>query len=166
MPCSPGEPPIREAGAGDWGQVAELIWALNVYEQPISGDRRTDRGAAVRYLAGMRRRVRRTRGQVLLAGAPGEAFGVIAWGEENDPVFVAPPVRRRAQVFDLVVAEQARRRGVGAALLRAVETEAAARGLRRLAIGVLAGNDAAEAAYRRFGFRTYALELIKPLNEA
>jgi ribosomal protein S18 acetylase RimI-like enzyme len=164
--CSPGEPPIREAGAGDWGRVAELIWALNRYEQSISGDRRTDRGAAVRYLAGLRRRVRRARGQVLLAGAPGEALGVIAWGEELDPVFVAPPWRRRAQVFDLVVAESARRRGIGTALLRAVEAEAAARGLRRLAIGVLAGNDAAEAAYRRFGFRAYALDLIKPLNEA
>jgi ribosomal protein S18 acetylase RimI-like enzyme len=91
---------------------------------------------------------------------------VIAWGEELDPVFVAPPWRRRAQVFDLVVAESARRRGIGTALLRAVEAEAAARGLRRLAIGVLAGNDAAEAAYRRFGFRAYALDLIKPLNEA
>lgn len=165
MTCSPGELAIREAGAGDWGRVADLIWALNLYEQPISGDRRTDRGAAVRYLAGMRRRVRRTRGQVLLAGAPGEALGLIAWGEELDPVFVAPPFRRRAQVFDLVVAEGARRRGIGSALLRAVETEAEARGLRRLAIGVLAGNDAAETAYRRFGFRPYALELIKPLNE-
>lgn len=166
MICSPGEPPIREAGAGDWGHVAELIWALNLYEQPISGDRRTDRGAAVRYLAAMRRRVRRTSGQVLLAGAPGEALGMIAWGEELDPVFVAPPWRRRAQVFDLVVAASARRRGIGMALLRAVERQAEARGLRRLAIGVLAGNHAAEAAYRRFGFRPYALELIKTLNEA
>ncbi|WP_439578465.1 GNAT family N-acetyltransferase [Elioraea sp.] len=166
MTSLPSELLIREAGTGDWGRVAELVWALNLYEQPITGDRRTDRAAAVRYLAGMRRRVRRTRGQVLLAGPPDNALGMIAWGEESDPVFVAPPWRRRAQVFDLVVAAAARRRGIGTALLRAVEAEATARGLCRLAIGVLAGNDAAEAAYRRFGFRPYATELIKPLNEA
>lgn len=166
MPSSPAEPPIRPAGAGDWAAAAALIWALNRHEQGIAGDRRTDRGAAVRYLAALRRRVRRGSGQVLLAGAPGAVQGLIAWGVETDPVFVAPPWRRRAQVYDLVVAEGARRRGIGAALLRAVEAEAAARGLRRLAIGVLAGNAEAEAAYRRFGFRDYALELIKPLNEA
>jgi ribosomal protein S18 acetylase RimI-like enzyme len=104
-----------------------------------------------------------------VTSSPGEpairAAGAGDWGEELDPVFVAPPLRRRAQVFDLVVAETARRRGIGSALLRAVEAEAAARGLRRLATGVLAGNDAAAAACRRFGFRPYALELAKALNE-
>lgn len=104
-----------------------------------------------------------------MTSSPGEpairAAGAGDWGEELDRVFVAPPLRRRAQVVDLVVAEAARRRGIGSALLRAVEAEAEARGLRRLAIGLLTGNDAAAAAYRRFGFRPYALELAKALNE-
>lgn len=168
MASSPADsgPAIREAGPGDWGRVADLIWELNLHEQPISGDRRTDRGAAVRYLAGMRRRVRRTNGQVLLAGPEGAADGMVAWGEVTDPVFVAAPWRRHAQVYDLVVTAAARRRGIGSALLRAVEAAAAARGFRRLAIGVLAGNTEAEQAYRRFGFRPYAHELVKQLNEA
>ena len=53
MASSPADsgPAIREAGPGDWGRVADLIWELNLHEQPISGDRRTDRGAASSHLA-------------------------------------------------------------------------------------------------------------------
>lgn len=168
MTSSPADtaPAIREVGPGDWGRVADLIWELNLHEQPITGDRRTDRGAAVRYLAGMRRRVRRTNGQVLLAVDDRATVGMIAWGEVTDPVFVAAPWRRHAKIYDLVVAAAARRRGIGSALPRAVEAAAAARGFLRLAIGALAGNTEAEAAYRRFGFRPYAFELVKTLNEA
>lgn len=37
-------------------------------------------------------------------------------------------------------------------------------GLRRLSIGVLAGNLAAERLYTRHGFRPHAIELEKPLT--
>lgn len=164
---SPTEPvPIRPAGPGDWSGAADLIWALNRFEQGLSGDRLTHRPAAVRSLAAMRARIRRRRGAILVAGPPGRIDGLIAWCEETDAPFVVPPLRRYAQVTDLVVADRARRRGIATALLEAVAEAARARGLRRLAIGVLDGNEAADRLYRAFGFRPYLALLVKPLNEA
>jgi ribosomal protein S18 acetylase RimI-like enzyme len=37
-------------------------------------------------------------------------------------------------------------------------------GLRSLTLSVLAGNDRAERAYRRFGFEPHAVEMIKALD--
>jgi ribosomal protein S18 acetylase RimI-like enzyme len=59
--------------------------------------------------------------------------------------------QRYAEVWTLVVAERARGRGIGSALLDAVDVELARRGIHDLVIGVMEGNDDARRLYERRG---------------
>lgn len=63
-----------------------------------------------------------------------------------------PNQPHRAEVAKLLVHPAARRRGVGQALMAALETEAAQRGRRLLTLDTRAG-DAGEALYRRLGWQ-------------
>jgi ribosomal protein S18 acetylase RimI-like enzyme len=71
--------------------------------------------------------------------------------------------QRRGFVTDMFVAPEARRRGIGLALLAACERHVASRGLDWLQICVSPGNAAANALYRRAGFRDYEIVLEKRL---
>jgi ribosomal-protein-alanine N-acetyltransferase len=55
-------------------------------------------------------------------------------------------------INNIGVREESRRRGLGAALLAAALEEGAGRGARLAVLEVRAGNAAAQALYRRFGF--------------
>ena len=63
------------------------------------------------------------------------------------------------EVRDLVVTADARRRGVGRALLVRVSEELASRGAGGLRLNVMAGNDDALAFYRSCGMETTAVTL-------
>ena len=68
-------------------------------------------------------------------------------------------------VPELAVAERARRRGIGAALMAAAEAWAIARGCAYLALDHNARNDEAGRFYReRLGFRPAGIILVKPLG--
>jgi ribosomal protein S18 acetylase RimI-like enzyme len=58
---------------------------------------------------------------------------------------------RYAEVWTLVVAETARGRGVGSALLDAVDAELERRGVHDLVIGFMEGNEGAQRLYERRG---------------
>ncbi len=58
---------------------------------------------------------------------------------------------RYGEVWTVVVAEHARGRGLGTALLDAVDAELADRGIHDLMIGVMEGNDDARRLYERRG---------------
>lgn len=57
-----------------------------------------------------------------------------------------------AELLTIAVAAEARRRGLGLALMEALQSRLAARGARRLFLEVGAGNRAASALYRKLGF--------------
>ena len=57
-----------------------------------------------------------------------------------------------AELADLAVAEDLRRRGLGSGLVRAFADEAGARGARRMYLEVRASNAAAQRLYQRLGF--------------
>lgn len=104
---------VRFATPADRPALLEQSWQLNLHEDPISQDRRTDRPGAEDTLATQLEKVERSGGVALVAERGG----------------------------------------------------AAARGLRQIMIGVLAGNGLAERAYLGYGFRPYATELVKTIGE-
>jgi GNAT superfamily N-acetyltransferase len=85
------------------------------------------------------------------------SFYLVAW-DGDDPVghahlaLTSPP-----ELQDVQVLERHRRRGVASALTRAAEQEAATRGFDRLTLTVGIGNAAAQAVYRRLGYRDTGL---------
>jgi ribosomal protein S18 acetylase RimI-like enzyme len=68
---------------------------------------------------------------------------------------------RYGEVWTLVVDERARGRGIGSALLDAVDAELAARGIGDLVIGVMQGNDGARRLYERRGLIPGWLQLYR-----
>lgn len=108
----------------------------------------------------------RNRGQLLaqLAEFPG-AFSVLAYGDGRAlglancfmgfSTFMCKPL---VNVHDVVVTESARGAGVCGALLDFVAREARRRGCCKLTLEVLEKNFPAHTAYRRCGFKPYALD--------
>ncbi len=93
------------------------------------------------------------------------AFSFIAW-RGSEPVglancfegystFKAMPL---INIHDLAVHPSARGRGVGQALMQAVEIEAKARSACKITLEVLTGNTVALKSYERFGFAAYQLD--------
>ncbi|MEM9186071.1 MAG: GNAT family N-acetyltransferase [Planctomycetota bacterium] len=85
---------------------------------------------------------------VLLAVDEGRVVGLAACFEGYS-TFAARPV---LNLHDLVVAPKSRGRGVGAALLEAVEAHARGRGCAWITLEVLGANAGAQRLYRRCGF--------------
>ena len=93
------------------------------------------------------------------------AFSFLAWQGadavglancfEGYSTFKAQPL---INIHDLAVHPSARGRGVGQALMQAVQTEAAARGACKITLEVLSGNTVALKSYERFGFAAYQLD--------
>jgi [ribosomal protein S18]-alanine N-acetyltransferase len=74
-----------------------------------------------------------------------------------------------AEVANLAVGAEARRRGVGAALLQHAVDRLVARGVRTLFLEVRASNTAARALYDAFGFETIgrrARYYVRPVEDA
>jgi ribosomal protein S18 acetylase RimI-like enzyme len=66
-----------------------------------------------------------------------------------------------AELYSLSVAPEARGRGVGTALLDAVDAELEQRGVSALAVAVMVGNDAARRLYERRGLTAGELYLYR-----
>ena len=66
---------------------------------------------------------------------------------------------RQAYIQDIMVTAQKRRLGVGRSLMSAIRNIMEKRGVTRIDLQVLVGNDSALAFYRQFGFETAYLGL-------
>ena len=105
-----------------------------------------DAGEARRYWAGVRATV--TAGtRILLAAVEGGAI----LGSVQLDLATMPNARHRAEVMKLMVHRAARRRGIGRALMRALE-EAARRADRRLLVLDTRAGDPAEQLYLALGY--------------
>lgn len=155
---------IRTAGPADRETCIALIDALNAYEATLVDDRLTTRAAAEAAYARAVERVVETRGRILLAEEDGHPLGLLVFVIDVEHPYVREDVRRYGQVADLIVAEEARGRGVGRALIAAAEDLTREAGLRRLVIGALTANAGALAAYRKAGFGDYLTMLVKDLG--
>ncbi|PZW50345.1 L-amino acid N-acyltransferase YncA [Humitalea rosea] len=155
---------IRPGGAGDRPALIEQFLGLNLHEEAIVGNRRTDHAGAEACLEAAEREVAASGGRVLVAERAGRVIGHVFIVMRRDAVFVREALRPYAYVLELFVRAEARGLGIGSALLAEAERFARAQGMARLRIGVLAGNDGAEALYRRSGFAPAVLEMDKPLR--
>jgi GNAT superfamily N-acetyltransferase len=156
---------LATATAADEAAAVDLIHALNVFEKSIVPDRRGDRAAAVDCYRRLRERVARQDGRIVLAfDRDHHPVGLMGFVFAEDEPFVRSSLRLYGLVTELVVAEEARGRGIGRALLAEAERLTRERGAKRLFIGVLDANVSARAAYEAAGFTDYMRTMIKPLD--
>lgn len=142
-----------------------LIHQLNVFEDAISGDRAKDHAAAEACLDADLDRAARDGGAVIVAADGSELVGMMAWLIDRPEPYLRSDIGRIAVVAELVVDERCRGQGIGTALLEEAERLAHLHQIKRLRIGVIAGNSIARRAYERFGFRAAAIELTKDLDD-
>lgn len=154
---------VRLAQPSDESALVDQFQGLNVHENGITKDRRTDYSAAQESLAAAWQSVHQTDGQVLVAELDGRVIGHLFLLFKIDAVFVERELRPYAYVSELYVTEKARGRGVASALMNEAERIAKRRGLPRILVGVVAGNKEAEALYGRLGYAPYTIELTKNL---
>jgi ribosomal protein S18 acetylase RimI-like enzyme len=150
---------IRTADERDCEFIAGLVPSLLEFGSPVWDD-------AEAFAPGFRDVLARAVGaqgpqsSVLVAeAADGTPLGFISLRVREDVVGAA-----RGHVADLAVVADARRTGIGTALMRAGEAWARERGLPALSLDVWSTNKRALAFYGRLGFGAESLCLVKPIN--
>jgi GNAT superfamily N-acetyltransferase len=150
---------VREAGDGDVAVVATAVESL----LGELGGRRPERSeleAEVRALL-----EDPEGGSVLIAEADGETVGVLSASWQR--AIHVPGVY--ATIQDLWVDEDWRSRGVGAELVEAIASQARARGVGRLEVGLpretFAAIASTESFYRRNGFEHLGPRMRRLLDE-
>ncbi len=155
---------IRAATPADRDDLVALHHALTAFEAPLANDRDTSQEAAEIAFGDLETSIARTNGALLVAVDGADApigYASLLFGE--DDAYIREDLRRYAVIGDIFVAEQYRRSGVGRALTTELEERARAKGVKRLAVSVVAGNADARSSYESFGFRPYVLQYEKDI---
>ncbi len=145
---------VRPATRDDIAQVGRLFDAYRVFYEATS-----DRDGATAF---MQKRLERRDSAILLAEIAHRACGFV----QLYPLFSSVAMERMWLLNDLYVAVDARRRGVGRALMRAAEAYARADGVRLLQLETAHTNASARALYESEGyardtvFRTYTKTIV------
>jgi GNAT superfamily N-acetyltransferase len=154
---------IREGRDEDRPYCARFIDALQALEHPLTQDRRLDDTIGIEYHDKLIEKARANQGKVYVAEAGGKPIGwTVAYLEEQQ-IFVEEHLRKFGYISELYVEPAWHGSGVGQALIAAAEAHLKSTGVKYALIGVLAGNDRAEAAYKKAGYSPYALDLRKRL---
>lgn len=154
---------IREAQPEDRPALVRLMGDLHDFEAALE-ENRTGREAADGHLAWVEGQVAALGGVILVGERQGAVQGFICYTFEEDPgTFVKPAYRRHALIWDIAVAEEARGRGLGRALLAAAEEAARKAGISEIRLYVLEANERARRIYAEAGFKGYELFLAKRL---
>ncbi|MEQ8603134.1 MAG: GNAT family N-acetyltransferase [Marivibrio sp.] len=159
---------VRPARSDDRPTLVRFMGALQDVERALHPDSRLP-GAdmAEAHTAYLLEEAETPGGLVLLAEEPetGRAVGfLIAYEEAQEGIYLTPPFERIGWVSDLYVEEAARGGGATDALLAAAEAHFRARGITRLLLSYLVGNEAAARAYAKRGFAPYETVLAKPID--
>lgn len=155
---------IRPYAAADEASCRACIVELQEAERHVDARLRRGEEIADEYLRVMHARCRQYAGIILVADVAGEVVGLALVLVRVPFEELDEPPGEYAIVAELVVRDAYRRRGIGAALLRAAERHARDAGASELRIGVLSGNHAAHALYVREGFSPYMETLTKQLT--
>jgi GNAT superfamily N-acetyltransferase len=147
----------------DKAAALSFIMGSQRFEHVVEPNRRLDPAVAEEHFAVLMERVAKDTGRMFVAEEDGSAIGWGVFIVAQHPAFVVAAERTFGYIDELYVAEDARGRGVGQALIAACEGEARRRSLGQIMLGVLDGNTRAREIYARAGFAPYALELRKYL---
>lgn len=156
---------IREFEEKDATAVLEMVRELQVAEGEYFDRMKPPEAMGDWYLDALKTSCREKGGVILVAEEEDSLLGyaVVVYREnsadEPDEVYY-----EYAYVLDLLVMPWARGKGLGRRLLSACEERAKAYGSQWLRISVLAENQTALGAYRKFGFRDHFVELEKPIG--
>ncbi|MCF3946351.1 GNAT family N-acetyltransferase [Acidiphilium iwatense] len=156
---------IRPAAPDDHDALLSQFLGLNRYEHAISDDRRSDHQGALESLEGAWRNIAAKGGSALVVELDGRVVGHLFLLFEEDDVFIRDDVRSYGYISSLFIQEAMRGSGVGKALMVEAERIAAARGVHRLMLYVLAENPNAQRFYADAGFAPHGLEMMKPIAD-
>ena len=145
---------IREARAEDWAQVAALLAELGRPDVLAAADEEAHRGGFVRYLG-------RADTAALVAEEDDELLGFVDVEFRQRLNFLAP----QAWIADLVVAERARGRGVGRALLAEAEARARAVGCWGMSLESASWRTDSHAFYEHVGWSSTGRAFTRPLAD-
>lgn len=164
---------VRSARAGDGPALLRAIADLQNAERAMHDTRVAGTPEFARaYLRWIEARALADAGAVLVAadrsGRGGGGRGIVGfaagWVERVENVAETEDSNVFGHVSDVHVVPARRGERIAGLLLAALEERLARSGVRRLRIGLLAGNAVACAAYHRHGFRPYELVLEKRLG--
>lgn len=143
---------VRLADYADAADAARMVALLDSYARdPMGGGKPLSDDVRARLVPGL---AAHPGAFSLLAFAGDEALG-LANCITGFSTFAARPL---VNIHDMAVLPEARGRGVGKALMLAVEDEACARGACKITLEVLSGNDMAKGLYAALGYGDYALD--------
>jgi len=156
---------VRRYRPADRPIVAALLLELNRHENSISGESLTDDDTALLGAIEAEDMLDGGETEVVIAESGGEPAGLLIWYVATGESYLAAHLRRYGKVDALVVAQKHRGRGIGNLLLGEAERLTRERGLSRMMLHVIEGNDGAAEAYRKFGFRPHSRNMTKLLDD-
>jgi ribosomal protein S18 acetylase RimI-like enzyme len=147
---------IELAGADRLGDVRGLWLTLHHHHRQVVGSLPLvddDEASWSRRSELYRKRMTAGDGFLALASLDRQLVGYAFVCVEDGPDDTFPVGARYAEVYSLSVAQLARGRGIGTALLDFVDRELERRGIADIKIAVMVGNEEARRLYERRGFR-------------
>lgn len=158
----------RPARPQDRPALVRFMGALQDFERTLHPDSRLP-GAemAEAHTAYLLEEAETPGGLILIAEdeGSGRAVGMlIAYEIAQEGIYLTPAYDRAGWVSDLFIEEAARGAGALDALLEATQEHFRARGVKRLLLSYLAGNEAAARAYDKRGFAPYETVLAKAID--
>lgn len=156
---------IREYCESDQGRLLALIRELQAHEVVLYDRMKPEAEMGVWYIDLLKKKCAEDEGIILIAEENGLALGyaviltrAVEDGTGDEVAY------DYAYIVDLVVAREARRRGIGRLLLAECERRAGEAGRDDLRISVLGANRGAHELYRSFGFNDLLVDMRKRLT--
>jgi ribosomal protein S18 acetylase RimI-like enzyme len=153
---------IREAGTSDLDALVELnlhVQRLHVEEEPEQFVE-PSREAVAAWLS---ERLMQEGWRALVAESDGRCAGYVLFELIDRPVGTFTAAMRALYIHQIGVDPGVRRRGIGRALVQAVEREAAELGVQQVALDTWSFNTAAQAFFAWCGYEIYNVRLRRRL---
>ncbi|QIG51617.1 GNAT family N-acetyltransferase [Nordella sp. HKS 07] len=156
---------IREYRESDQDRLLALIRELQAHEVVLYDRMKPESEMGIWYIDFLKKQCAEDEGVILIAEENGLALGyaviltrAVEDGAGDEVAY------DYAYIVDLVVAREARRRGIGRLLLAECERRAGEAGREDLRITVLAANRGAHELYRSLGFDDLLVDMRKRLT--